>query len=195
MVENNTPHCPDCWFHDEARRELTPVNTAPEPLSGKPSPEEWAAVASNVMDQMMPDETPVEGGPFISDEQVSEMIADFGKEPLSGKGLEQNEGGLGTAVQESIACPKCSGCRMIPAGTIRGCWISCDRCKGMGRISPEPTGIEAMVCRDIAARQQMGIKKYGRTVAESGDDWIRHAYEEALDLAVYLRAEMERRGA
>jgi hypothetical protein len=56
-----------------------------------------------------------------------------------------------------------------------------------------PTGIESMVCADIAARQQLGIKKYGRTVAESPDDMLRHAYEEALDLAVYLRAEMERR--
>lgn len=61
-------------------------------------------------------------------------------------------------------------------------------------IVPAPTGIEAMVCADIAARQRLGIKKYGRTVAESTDDMLRHAYEEALDLAVYLRAEMERRG-
>ena len=57
----------------------------------------------------------------------------------------------------------------------------------------QPTGIEAQVCADIAARQRLGIAKYGCTVAESGDDWIRHAYEEALDLAVYLRAEMDRR--
>ena len=57
-----------------------------------------------------------------------------------------------------------------------------------------PTGIEAMVCADIASRQRMGIQKYGRTVAESPDDMLRHAYEEALDLAVYLRAELERRG-
>lgn len=57
------------------------------------------------------------------------------------------------------------------------------------------SGIEAMVCEDIAARQQVGIAKYGCTVAESGDDMLQHAYEEALDLAVYLRAEIERRKA
>ena len=60
-------------------------------------------------------------------------------------------------------------------------------------MNEKPTGIEARVCEDIAARQRLGIAKYGVTVAESNDDWILHAYEEALDLAVYLRAEMERR--
>ena len=55
------------------------------------------------------------------------------------------------------------------------------------------TGVEARVCEDIAARQRLGIAKYGCTVAESKDDMLRHAYEEALDLAVYLKAELERR--
>ena len=30
----------------------------------------------------------------------------------------------------------------------------------------EPTGIESMVCEEIARRQQMGIAKYGTTVAD-----------------------------
>jgi hypothetical protein len=55
------------------------------------------------------------------------------------------------------------------------------------------SGIEATVCKDIAARQKLGIAKYGVTVAESKDDMLQHAYEEALDLAVYLRAEIARR--
>ncbi len=59
----------------------------------------------------------------------------------------------------------------------------------------QPTGIEARVCADIAARQRLGIAKYGCTVAESKDDMLQHAYEEALDLAVYLKAEIERRQA
>jgi len=52
------------------------------------------------------------------------------------------------------------------------------------------TGIEAIVCQDIAARQELGIKKYGLTVADnplSHRDWLKHAYEEALDMAIYLR--------
>ena len=57
----------------------------------------------------------------------------------------------------------------------------------------EPTGIEAAVCADITARQQLGIRKYGCTVAESKDDMLTHAYQEALDLAVYLKAEITRR--
>ena len=57
----------------------------------------------------------------------------------------------------------------------------------------KPTGIEKQVCDDIAARQQLGIKKYGCTVSESGDDMLTHAYQEALDLAVYLKAEIEKR--
>lgn len=54
----------------------------------------------------------------------------------------------------------------------------------------EPTGIEAIVCADIARRQAVGIAKYGVTVAEnplSLREWLQHAYEETLDKAVYLR--------
>lgn len=53
-----------------------------------------------------------------------------------------------------------------------------------------PTGIEAQVCVDIAERQRRGVAKYGTTVAENPltqRQWLVHAYEEALDLAVYLR--------
>lgn len=53
-----------------------------------------------------------------------------------------------------------------------------------------PTGIEAQVCLDIAKRQQLGINKYGTTVAENPLElraWLQHAYEETLDKAIYLR--------
>lgn len=52
------------------------------------------------------------------------------------------------------------------------------------------TGIEAAVCADIAERQRKGVAKYGTTVAENQltrAQWLRHAYEECLDMAVYLR--------
>lgn len=55
---------------------------------------------------------------------------------------------------------------------------------------PVPSGIEALVCEDIARRQAHGIAKYGTTVADNPlthPQWLQHAYEEALDLAVYLR--------
>lgn len=64
----------------------------------------------------------------------------------------------------------------------------------------EPTGIESMVCEEIARRQQMGIAKYGTTVADNPltlREWLQHAYEETLDKAVYLRraiAEIDAKG-
>lgn len=57
---------------------------------------------------------------------------------------------------------------------------------------PTATGIEALVCADIAERQQFGLQKYGCTVADSPDDMQRHLYEELLDAAIYYRAEMEK---
>lgn len=57
-----------------------------------------------------------------------------------------------------------------------------------------PTGTEASVCADIAARQALGLRKYGQTVAQNPLElkaWLQHAYEEALDLAVYLKRAIE----
>jgi len=53
---------------------------------------------------------------------------------------------------------------------------------------------EALVCADIRQRQIMGIQKYGVTVADNKltrREWLQHAYEEALDMAVYLRRLMQ----
>lgn len=61
-------------------------------------------------------------------------------------------------------------------------------------MSHEAIGIEAKVCADIAARQQLGIAKYGTTVADNPltvRQWLQHAYEECLDQAVYLRRAMQ----
>ena len=57
-----------------------------------------------------------------------------------------------------------------------------------------PADIEAAVCQDILKRQQMGIAKYGMTVAQnplSLKQWLQHAYEETLDTALYLKRAME----
>jgi len=53
---------------------------------------------------------------------------------------------------------------------------------------------EQEVCKNILDRQQLGIKKYGRTVAGNpltDRQWLQHAYEEALDLAIYLKRLMQ----
>lgn len=57
-----------------------------------------------------------------------------------------------------------------------------------------PTGTEAAVCADITARQQLGIVKYGTTVAANPlplREWLQHAYLETLDKAVYLKRAIE----
>lgn len=57
-----------------------------------------------------------------------------------------------------------------------------------------PDGTEARICTEIAARQQMGINKYGTTVAEnplSLREWLVHAKQEALDQAIYLQRAIE----
>ena len=57
-----------------------------------------------------------------------------------------------------------------------------------------PDGSEARICTEIAARQQMGINKYGTTVAKnplSLREWLVHAKQEALDQAIYLQRAIE----
>lgn len=59
---------------------------------------------------------------------------------------------------------------------------------------PGPHGIEQLVARDMADRQRQGIAKYGVSVADNEltrSEWLQHAYEEALDLAVYLKRLIE----
>lgn len=54
----------------------------------------------------------------------------------------------------------------------------------------KPIGIEAQVCADIARRQQIGISKYGTTVADNNltlREWLMHQYEELLDAAIYCK--------
>jgi len=45
-----------------------------------------------------------------------------------------------------------------------------------------------LVLKDIAERDQLGAEKYGvRLQANNGRDALKDAYQEALDLVVYLR--------
>lgn len=62
------------------------------------------------------------------------------------------------------------------------------------RAAPHAMGTEARVCADIAARQAMGLRKYGISVESNplaSRHWLQHAYEEALDLSIYLRRLIE----
>ncbi len=44
--------------------------------------------------------------------------------------------------------------------------------------------------KDLQAREVRGLKEYGTTMDRtdlSQDEWLQHAYEEALDLSLYLK--------
>ena len=61
---------------------------------------------------------------------------------------------------------------------------------------PAPTGngveILPLVIADLNARAEMGEKKYGtRLKAHNGRDALMDAYQEALDLCMYLRQKIE----
>jgi hypothetical protein len=50
------------------------------------------------------------------------------------------------------------------------------------------------VITDLIAREKMGRMKYGVTVDKanlSEQEWMNHAYEEALDFAIYLKRLMK----
>lgn len=57
-----------------------------------------------------------------------------------------------------------------------------------------PTGTEARVCELIAKRQQLGLRKYGTTVADnplSLRQWLVHQQEELADALVYCTRAIE----
>lgn len=57
--------------------------------------------------------------------------------------------------------------------------------------------IVAQVIADMIERSKQGIEHYGKTLARKDltlSDWLKHAYEEALDKSLYLkRAYLEAR--
>lgn len=50
------------------------------------------------------------------------------------------------------------------------------------------------VIADLKSREEKGIKTYGGTVDQANltqEQWLQHAYEEALDLCIYLKKLMQ----
>lgn len=63
-----------------------------------------------------------------------------------------------------------------------------------GSIATQSRPIWELVIEDINARDHVGRKKYGTPLqANNGRDALIDAYQEALDLVVYLRQEIEER--
>ncbi len=58
------------------------------------------------------------------------------------------------------------------------------------------TGVFKAVAQDLTQRDAIGASQHGGReldALEPGRDWLQEAYEECLDMAVYLKAEMLRR--
>jgi hypothetical protein len=54
--------------------------------------------------------------------------------------------------------------------------------------NPNCPDMQALVIEDIQTRLQVGIQRYGQGLkANAGRDMLRDAYDEAVDLCVYLR--------
>jgi len=54
--------------------------------------------------------------------------------------------------------------------------------------------IYEQIIADLEKREAMGIQKYGTSVDDAPltqEQWMQHAYEEALDFAVYLKKMMQ----
>jgi hypothetical protein len=61
-----------------------------------------------------------------------------------------------------------------------------------------PSDVLQSVINDLNARERRGIVSYGATVDRKDlteTQWMQHAYEEALDLAVYLKKIINERAA
>jgi hypothetical protein len=124
--------------------------------------------------------------PFAS---LVKRIKEF-PEPDSGDGWRLLQ--AGEVIQEGDEFPCGNGHDWEPSVDI-GCKLQ-ERDLPYRRREQSATtkrpDIEQQVCQDILDRQKLGVAKYGRTLADnplSLRAWLKHAYEECLDQAAYLR--------
>lgn len=61
-------------------------------------------------------------------------------------------------------------------------------------IPQDGPDVQSMVMVDLTTRRRIGIERYGVALQpHNGRDMLRDAYEEALDLAIYLRGAIAER--
>ena len=57
-----------------------------------------------------------------------------------------------------------------------------------------PSAILQIVIAELKVREELGLNKYGTTMDRKDlttKEWLQHAYEEALDLSLYLKKLIE----
>lgn len=57
-----------------------------------------------------------------------------------------------------------------------------------------PSAILQIVIAELKVREELGLNKYGTTMDRKDlttKQWLQHAYEEALDLSLYLKKLIE----
>jgi hypothetical protein len=96
---------------------------------------------------------------------------------------------------QELSCTSCGKPFTEHDGVARTCAKLQEVQTELDAIQHQPKGTELRVCDDITKRQVLGIAKYGKTVEQSNAsfrEWLQHAYEEALDMAIYLKRAIEK---
>lgn len=108
---------------------------------------------------------------------------------------------MGDEVTEADTGRNCARCGLRIYGefdieTFNGvkCSVHAHRCPEPEPAPNDSTPIWDLVIEDMRRRDHLGRKRYGTPLqAGNGRDALQDAYEEALDLAVYLRQAIEER--
>jgi hypothetical protein len=96
----------------------------------------------------------------------------------------------------AVRCPYCNAWAFRDAVSDGAIYAAVSK-RGSSDKSPTTTTacpIAAAVAADVLARAEVGLRKYGVSLARpdlSRAQWLQHAYEEALDLANYLKTLIE----
>lgn len=76
-----------------------------------------------------------------------------------------------------------------------GAWVAKLTGRASGGLPADGGDVWLAVLADMESRRLVGIDRYGKPVraGDDAEDWTQHAYEEAMDLCVYLKAKMLQR--
>lgn len=92
----------------------------------------------------------------------------------------------GAGTELLVECPKCTLRGWVVRSNVSYVWPDFE--EQTAPLKNDSAAVWSLVIRDMADRDAMGLKKYGtRLQPNNGRNALQDAYEEALDLAVYLR--------